>query len=166
MDVFIYVQEFNSHLNGKNGDELARLLTYQHREHAQSGYPEPAIARQIISPWNEMCNFHLKTCNHLRQCEFIAAFKEHSNLVQLFTKTIGSATANWTLPVLNVVIRDLRQLAIAADLQTSISKDNKHVQKPHVHLESAAELMMNLFRVTATGANSICYHKIYRSIRT
>lgn len=151
MDLSSYVQEFNGQLNRKNGEELARLLTYQHREHSQSSYPKESINRQIVAPWNEMCVFHLKTCDHLRQCEFKSAFKEHSNLVQLFTKTIGSANANWMLPVLNVLIRDLRQLAIAADLETSISADDKHVQKPNVHLENSAELMMGLFRVTATS---------------
>ena len=151
MDLFSYVQEFNGQLNRKNGEELARLLTYQHREHSQSFYSaKESIARQIVSPWDDMCIFHLKSCDHLRQCEFKAAFKEHANLVQLFTKTIGSANANWMLPVLNVLIRDLRQLAIAADLETSISSDDEHVQKPNVHLENAAELMMGLFRVTAS----------------
>ena len=155
MDPLTYVQEFNGHVNRKNGEELARLLTYQHREHSQSCYSEKSIAKQIGSPWNDLCAFHLKTCEHLQQCAFVAAFKEHGNLVQCFTKTVSLMTnANWMLPVLNVLIRDLRQLAIAADLETSISKDDKHVHKPHTNLESAAELMMGLFRVTATSRSS------------
>lgn len=163
MNFFSYVQEFGAHVNRKNGDELANLLTYRHREHSQSdrllnsyvsseAYSKEQIDKQINSPWNEMCIIHLDTCVYIRECAFIAAFKEHGNLVQFFTKAISSMTnANWMLPVLNVLIRDLRQLAIAADLETSIAKNDKHVQKPHVHLENAAELMMGLFRVTATS---------------
>lgn len=162
MNFFSYLQEFGSYVKRRNGDGLANLLTYQHREHAQSDrlinsyvssevHSKDSIDKQLTSPMNDMCILHLNTCDYLRECDFIAAFKEHGNLVQLFTKWIGSTkNENWMLPVLNVLIRDLRQLAIAADLQTRISKD-QHVQKPHVYLENAAELMMGLFRVTATG---------------
>ena len=162
INFFSYVQEFGGYVKRKNGKELANLLTHQHQEHSKSdrlldayvsdAYSKETIDKQISSPWNDMCILHLNVCDYLRECAFIAAFKEHGNLVQLFTKWIGSIkNENWMLPVLNVLIRDLRQLANAADLETTISKDEKHVQKPHVHLENAAELMMGLFRVTATG---------------
>lgn len=157
MNFNVYLNEFNNCINRKNGSELAILLTYQHREHSQSinllnNFSEDAIAKQITLKWNDICIFHLNVCYLISQSKFIDAFKEHTNLVQFFTKTISSMqNENWMLPVLNVLIRDLRLLAIAADLENSITRNENHVQKPHAYLENAAELSMGLFRVTATG---------------
>lgn len=166
MNFFPYLQEFSNHVKRKNGNELANLLTYQHQQHSKSDRLLDAyvssdaskdIDKHINSPWNDMCIYHLNICDYLRECAFVAAFKEHCNLVQVFTKWLGSLkNENWMLPVVNVLIRDLRQLAIAADLEATLSQDDKQVQKPHVYLENAAELMMGLFRVTATG-KSIFY---------
>ena len=163
MDLQPYVQEFSTHVNRKNGDGLASLLAYRHQEHSQSDrllntyvsskvHSKEQIDRQISSPWNEMAIYHLNVCVHIRQFAFISAYNEQANLVQCFSKAIKSMTnENWMLSVLNVLIRDLRQLAIAADLEASIRKNDKHVHKPHVHLEKAAELIMGLFRVIATS---------------
>lgn len=154
-----YIQNFISCLDYKNGDDLSLLLTYQDKEHSQSerllnAYSEETIFTKVSPPWNDICIHHLNACYHINQFNFIAAYKEQANLIQLFSKSLPSMpNENWMCPVLNVLIRDLRLLAIAADLETSLSKNDgkKKVQKPHNYLESAAEFIMALFRITVTG---------------
>lgn len=159
MNFHSYIQEFNNCLSYKNGNDLSLLLTYQDKEHSQSNrllnsYSEEIVAKNISIPWNDICIYHLNVCFQIGECNFIAAYKEQANLIQYFTKAIASMTnENWMCPVLNVLIRDLRLLAIAADLETSLSNSDtkKHVQKPHNYLETAADNIMSLFRITATG---------------
>ena len=157
MNFYNFIQEFNNCVLRKNGENLSLLLTYQHKDHSQSDrllsqFNEDTIAKQISLPWNDLCIFHLNVCNLINQSNFIAAYKEHGNLIQYFNKALNSmSNENWMLPVLNNLIRDLRLLAIAADLETSISKHDKHIQKPHVYLEHAAELLMGLFRIVVSG---------------
>jgi len=166
MNFHIYIQEVNNCLNYKNGNDLALLLSYQDKDHSQSSrllnaFSEETIAKNINMPWNDICIYHLNVCYHISQLKFIAAYKEQANLIQYFTKAISSMNnENWMCPVLNVLIRDLRLLAIAADLEISLQTKNDFkkqlAQKPHIHnhLETAADNIMGLFRITATDLRS------------
>lgn len=157
MNFYIYLQEFQRCVQSKNGKDLSRLLTFQNREYSQServlnAFSEDKIATNLPLPWNDICIYHLNTCFYLKESNFITAYKEHSNLVQFFNKSISSMqNENWMLPVLNNLIRDLRLLALAADLEASIQKNDKHVQKAHVYLTEAVDQIKGLFRVTAIG---------------
>lgn len=157
-----YVQYVSECLHDMDGVELAPLFTYQHPEHATNerivGESQQNIKSQmkhIPSPWDEFVLLHLRSCGLLLRCQFLAAYKEQATLVQSFTKYLPTIKdENWMLPVLNVVIRDLRLLAVAADLELSLPKLSQahagQLIKPHQNLERSADLLMGLFRVCVT----------------
>jgi hypothetical protein len=160
-----YVQFISEYLQDLDGYDLAPLLSYQHAEHAtservvcESAAMMRAHLKHIPSPWDEFVLLHMRGCVLLLQNQFVGAYKEQASLVQSFTKYLQTIKdENWMLPVLNVIIRDLRLLAIAADLETSLPKvslrgdsTGSSLVKPHQHLERSADLLMGLFRICAT----------------
>lgn len=158
-----YLQEIRQLLVYKRGEDLAVLTTYQDNNHAKSMRiirepREDLIRSSIFKPWDDMILAHLRVCRLLFEEDYIEAFKEQMNCMQTLTKILQAIKDdNWPLPVLTVVIRDLRLLAIAADHEAEIrssakgsSGGSKSMKRPHDNLEKSADLMMAIFRVCAT----------------
>lgn len=161
-----YVNQVRGFIHGKNGDNLACLLTYQDTNHSQSkwvlgNFHEDQLTA-IKSPWDELVLSHLNVCFYIDEKDFTKAFQEHVNVLQVFQRILqGLKDENWPLPVLSVICRDLRLLARAADEQTTRIRVSKAKEtgtrvglNKDENLEKAAEALMGVFRICATDVRS------------
>ena len=146
-----YLRDFKDAIIYKNGSAVATLLSYQDSPHSTnqrllSEVREDAIRSIVFRPWDDLVVAHLLLCRHIADGRLEEAFKEQVNVMQGFTKIFQALKDdNWPLPVLFVMCRDLRLLAVAAD-----SKAQSRKTKPHENVEKAADLLMSVFRVCAT----------------
>ncbi|RWS04363.1 PCI domain-containing protein 2-like protein [Dinothrombium tinctorium] len=160
MNVSYYLKKVNELVYNKDGDELSLCFTFQEYSHSRSErlmseFSEDTVCEYVNAPWDEMVITHIKCCYLILNDDFVDAYKQQSQTMQIFTKILGAMKdENWCLPVLYVVARDLRLLSIAADKQLANETNKKAGFKPNENLERTAELLMGVFRVCATDIRS------------
>ncbi|XP_063967366.1 PCI domain-containing protein 2-like [Lytechinus pictus] len=145
-----YLQQVENGIKRRDGSLLADHLSFKHPHIAnprlQLESPEEQCEQWFEPPYDEMVAAHLKCCWCVANHDFIEAYSLQKVVVQAFNKAFQSQKdENWALPVLYVVIVDLRLFANSAE--TQLSKKGKG--KPGELLEKAADTMMACFRTCA-----------------
>ncbi|TFK71997.1 hypothetical protein BDN72DRAFT_836762 [Pluteus cervinus] len=150
-----FITQINDALIAENGHNLAYLLrpTSPHGKDLVKEYRNPtrmSLSRyegSIQSPWDEIAIQYVLICSHIYKKRSEDAFKEHSQLVSLFSRFF-TENAGWTLPALFSVLRDLRDLAHDADLQAKINGQRSD------SMEEAARIISKAFGHCMTDRTS------------
>ncbi|XP_072179899.1 PCI domain-containing protein 2-like [Diadema setosum] len=150
-----YLQQVENGIKKRDGYLLADNLSFKHphianpRLHLEN--PEEECEQWFIPPYDEMVAAHLRCCWCVANHDFIEAYSLQKVVVQAFNKVFQSQKdENWALPVLYVVIVDLRIFANRAESQ--LAKKGKG--KPGELLEKAADTMMACFRTCAADGRA------------
>lgn len=158
-----YISSVRDFINYKRGNDLARLLTYQDREHAKNEDIMNQISMEMVSShldklWAPIVFGHIHCCFLMNNQDYINAYQEQASCMGLLTKTLHSMKEeNWMIPVVCSMARDLRLLAIAADRQNAFKNSGKSregLYMPYEYLEKAAEPLMGMFRVCANDVRT------------
>lgn len=156
-----YASSVKQAVNRCNGNDLAELFTFKGQHAKTLRLPLDVRDDQLSSligrnNWSEMAVSHLKLLNYLHHENYTEAFKEQMNATVVYTRFFKTLTDdNWPLPVMYVLSRDLRLLAIAADKESSLKRSSLASHKdPNENLGKASEAMMNLYRVCSTDIRS------------
>ena len=111
-------------------------------------YDKFFVQKWVFAPWDEVVVNHFECCISLvKQQDHVKAYEYKAQMFQTLCKVIqGIKDENWMLPVLFVTSIELRKLALAAD--KSIEKKQKQEnKKPNEHLENAASILIEAFRL-------------------
>ncbi|KAI0032930.1 hypothetical protein K488DRAFT_48729 [Vararia minispora EC-137] len=100
----------------------------------------------IDSPWDEITIQYVLVTSHIAKKRYLEAFKEHTTLVHLFYRFF-EANNGWTLPVLFAILRDLRDLALDADVQIAGTGSESK-------MEDAARTIQKAFTLCMTDRTS------------
>ncbi|XP_053203290.1 PCI domain-containing protein 2-like [Panonychus citri] len=159
MNFHQYINLVHSYIEEKRGSALSRMLTYQDTEHATSEIIMNEVNQNYINSrinpnWSQIVFGHIHCCFLLFNGDYINAYKEQCNCVALLSKGLAvMKEENWMAPVICLMARDLRLLAIAADIQNAhknSGKSREGLYIPNEYLEKAAEPLMALFRAVCT----------------
>ncbi|KJA29706.1 hypothetical protein HYPSUDRAFT_31686 [Hypholoma sublateritium FD-334 SS-4] len=124
MDFSTYIMQLNDAILAENGPNLAYLLrpTSPHGKELVKEFRNPSRATMgryegcMQSPWDDIAIQYVLVCTHVAKKRYIEAFKEESQLVSQFLSKFFTENRGWTLPALFSILRDLRDLAMDADL--------------------------------------------------
>lgn len=171
--LFDYYTSIRRAIDAENGAELCRLLTIDlsHRPSfirvlcQYNGYKEPFIDLS----WATLVDSHIKSVRYMIESNYQEAFNEKVNSNNELYKIITAHRENnWCLRFMNQHSVDLRRLAIKADVQAEMIRNdlldqlkgglnsNQSDQKPFKlskkdeNMERACECLMQLFRICAT----------------
>ncbi|XP_015786123.1 PCI domain-containing protein 2 [Tetranychus urticae] len=158
-----YIYLVSEHINNKRGVPLSRLLTYQDTDHAtneaiMNEVNQNYVNNHVHPNWSQIIFGHIHCCFLLANGDYIYAYKEQANCVGMLSKALATMKEeNWMVPVICVMARDLRLLAIAADIQnghknSGKSRDGLYI--PNEYLEKAAEPLMSMFRAVANDCRT------------
>ncbi len=112
MSLVGYLSVFSQGLEQENGDLLASLLSIHHPTKDLLQYKSEAKVQQFIpSPWTDVVMHHIRVQNELLQDNLIQANEYQTSLVHSFL-SFFSQLGRWSLPVLLVLNKDLRNLAM------------------------------------------------------
>ncbi|TFK55408.1 hypothetical protein OE88DRAFT_1672014, partial [Heliocybe sulcata] len=148
-----YQVQLTQVLSDEDGPGLAYLLrpTSPHGKDLVKEFRNPTkkslsyYEGGIESPWDEIAIQYVLVVHHVAKKRAAEAFKEHSHLVSLFFRFFTS-NSGWTLPALFAILRDLRDLAFDADLQTNNQKSDC--------MEEAARIISKAFGNCVTDRTS------------
>ncbi|GAB5590259.1 COP9 signalosome (CSN) subunit [Umbelopsis nana] len=146
----LYLETVAGSASNCRGKQLASLLSLSDphvntllEHNAQpSGLVE--VARSKLSfPWDDILLLHLGIVHDRDQANYQQAYEDQKELVQLFQRAINNYD-KWCLPFLYEINKDLRDLAIQADLQQADEK------KENRNLEEAANVISKSFTYCIT----------------
>ncbi|KAF5393060.1 hypothetical protein D9757_001115 [Collybiopsis confluens] len=126
MDFTTFLSQLNDALIAENGANLAYLLrpTSPHGKNFVKEFRNPPPTQEslernykgsIQSPWDEIAIKYVLVCYNVARRRPQDAYREHSALVQAFSRRYFTENRGWTLPALFSLLRDLRDLAFDAD---------------------------------------------------
>ncbi|KAI0053718.1 hypothetical protein FA95DRAFT_1552221 [Auriscalpium vulgare] len=149
-----FLTHIASTLRDENGIDLAFLVhpTSPHGKDLAREFRNPtrqSLSRYegaIESPWDELAIQYVLVVTHVSKQRYSEAFKEHSQLVNLFLRFF-TVNSGWTLPALFEMLRDLRDLAFDADVQADPGQKSEC-------MESAARLISKAFSSCITDRTS------------
>ncbi|KAF9057815.1 hypothetical protein BJ165DRAFT_1398019 [Panaeolus papilionaceus] len=155
MNFTTFSLQLSDAIASENGPNLAYLLrpTSPHgkdlvkefRHHTRESMSRYSGSMQ--SPWDEIAIQYVLVCAHIAKKRYIDAFKEDSHLVVLFLRFF-TENRGWTLPALFSILRDLRDLALDADLHAKY-----HNQKSDC-MEESARIITKAFGSCVTDRTS------------
>ncbi|VEN34856.1 unnamed protein product [Callosobruchus maculatus] len=149
-----YLQIIDRSWRGQDGYKVAQFLSLRH-EHSrypnyQQEHPESLVEKFLVPGIDELVTFHLKVLYYLGKGDYMEAYQQQSNMVQVFAKIFQSQKEeNWSLPIMYTVCTDLRLVAQKAEKERF-----RATEKPGEILEKAAECLMGCFRVCAADNRS------------
>ncbi|KAI8583585.1 hypothetical protein K450DRAFT_221832 [Umbelopsis ramanniana AG] len=127
------------------GKQLASLLSLSDAhvntllEHnAQSANLVETARTKLNYPWDDILLLHVEIVRAQHQGDLQQAYEDQKELVQSFQRAINSYD-KWCLPFLYAINKDLRDLAVEADVQQANDK------KENKNLEEAANVMSKSF---------------------
>ncbi|TRM67840.1 hypothetical protein BD626DRAFT_545149 [Schizophyllum amplum] len=155
MDFPTFITHINDSLAHENGIGLAYLLrpTSPHGRELVKQYrnlSRPALRRYegcIASPWDEIAILYVLICGHIHKRRSPEAFRDQVLLVNNFLRYFVE-NQGWTLQALFAILRDLRDLAIDADIQARAEGGKAD------HMEEAARVIMKAFTHCVTDRSS------------
>ncbi|KAL1700840.1 hypothetical protein EV121DRAFT_213423 [Schizophyllum commune] len=155
MDFPTFITHINDALAHENGIGLAYLLrpTSPHGKELVKQYRNPTRAslrryeNSTASPWDEIAILYVLVCGHIAKRRSPEAFRDHVQLVTNFLRFFQESQG-WTLQALFAILRDLRDLAIDADVQARAEGGKAD------HMEEAARVVMKAFTACVTDRSS------------
>ncbi|XP_020913510.1 PCI domain-containing protein 2 [Exaiptasia diaphana] len=150
-----YFQQVDEALSSKDGETSAELLSFKHPHIAspklQIANAQAQTERWFEQPYDELIACHLRAVWSVSNNDYVEAYASQAVVVQAFNRAFQTQKdENWSLPLMNAVVLDLRQFASKADKQlTQNGRGN-----PGETLEKAAEAIMGCFRVCASDSRS------------
>lgn len=158
------------------GSDLCRLLSidlahrptfirFQHQH-------DPTTSKDFFNDpaWSSIVDSHIKTVRYMLQYNLQEAFNEKVNSSNELSKLLqAQKETNWCISFMSKHSVDLRRLAIRADAEADIRrqeelarakggdgifKNNFKIMKKDENMERACECLMQLFRVCATDTRS------------
>ncbi|KAL1743112.1 hypothetical protein HDZ31DRAFT_83654 [Schizophyllum fasciatum] len=147
MDFPTFVTHINDALVHENGIGLAYLLrpTSPHGKELVKQYRN--LTGCIASPWDEIAILYVMICGNIYKRRSPEAFKDQLSLVNNFLRFFQDSQG-WSLQAMFAVLRDLRDLAIDADLQARAEGGKAD------HMEDATRAMMKFFTACVTDRSS------------
>jgi len=151
-----YLGEVHEAWNEYDGEALAKLLSFRHphvmNPRIQLENPEREVEKVLDAQIDEIVASHMRCCWAVAaKSDFKEAYSCQAALVQYFNKLLQQQKDdNWPLPIMYVVVHDLRVFATKADAQMA----DKPGAKPGETLEKAAEHIMSCFRTCALDSKS------------
>ncbi|CAO3673307.1 unnamed protein product [Umbelopsis vinacea] len=132
----LYLDTVAGSASNCRGKQLASLLSLSDAhvnsllEHNAQPAGLVAVARSKLSfPWDDILLLHVGIVQDRDQGNFQQAYEDQKELVQLFQRTINNYD-KWCLPFLYEINKDLRDLAIQADIeQANEKKENRNLEE-------------------------------------
>ncbi|KAK5668827.1 COP9 signalosome (CSN) subunit [Batrachochytrium dendrobatidis] len=148
-----YIAKLENCIAKENGVLLAEIISIS-TDHAATmssilHLPEFRISSAISKltmPWKDMAHFHVDVLRALERNDLTEAATLQNKLCLSFYQIFPHHTS-WSLPVLYVLIRDLRSLSIRAD---AVLENGKKAS----HLEEAARTINRAFSACVTDRSS------------
>ncbi|PPQ70706.1 hypothetical protein CVT26_014630 [Gymnopilus dilepis] len=155
MDFSTFITQLNDAIVAENGPNLAYLLrpTSPHGKDLVKEFRNPTrnsfgrYQGSMEPPWDDIAIQYVLVCTHVAKKRYVEAFKEESQLVTLFLRFF-TENRGWTLPALFSILRDLRDLAMDADLHARYN--NQKVES----MEEAARIIAKAFGNCMTDRTS------------
>ena len=142
-----YLHQLRTAWDQSSGERCRSLLSIED-SHAHS----PTIvttdnyklkcSQQLASPLSNLAICHLDCLHALYSKKYFEAFEAQLQLLQLFIKLHEEASEGWALPMMQVIVLDLRIVSYKADKTLSLEKRTK----PGLLLEKVIEQLRELFR--------------------
>lgn len=169
-----YYLSIKKAIQNENGHELSRLIRIDlvHRpSFLRFIYQHDSNKDTFVDPsWDVIIDSHIKAIRHMTNSNFQEAFNEKVNSSNELSKILqAQKETNWCVTFMNKHSVDLRFLAIKADAEADIRrneelakakggdgvfKSNVKLMKKDENMERACECLMQLFRVCATDSRS------------
>ncbi|KAL2920195.1 COP9 signalosome (CSN) subunit [Polyrhizophydium stewartii] len=152
MNVQSFVDSIAGAVRAQDGEAVADLMACD-GAHAAQLAPRlretrlPAAVARLGKPWSDLALQHLRVVELLHHSQVVEASSAQNSLAQSFYQLLVTQS-NWCLPILYVVLRDLRALSIRADDELVAAGQKSG------HLEEAARTMNRAFSACATDRAS------------
>ncbi|KAI7862876.1 PCI-domain-containing protein [Spinellus fusiger] len=153
----LYISKVASAADKENGKQLAQLFLLEDT-HSQSFLKQPlneaaveSQCRRLDAPWDDMALAHVRAVVSFDQADHLDAFDAQKDVVQALQRSMSSLT-RWCLPVLYVVNKDLKWIALKADEAWTVEDHRKK-------LEEAANVISKSFTYCITDRGMMSHSK-------
>ncbi|OAD70148.1 hypothetical protein PHYBLDRAFT_60048 [Phycomyces blakesleeanus NRRL 1555(-)] len=86
------------------------------------------MCKRLDAPWDDMTASHIRAALYFDQGAYLEAFDAQKEVVQSFQRSMPSLT-RWCLPILYVINNDLRNIALKADEDSTLTGQRKKLEE-------------------------------------
>ncbi|KAL0089350.1 hypothetical protein J3Q64DRAFT_1808624 [Phycomyces blakesleeanus] len=115
------------------------------------------MCKRLDAPWDDMTASHIRAALYFDQGAYLEAFDAQKEVVQSFQRSMPSLT-RWCLPILYVINNDLRNIALKADEDSTLTGQRKK-------LEEAANIISKSFTYCITDRGVMSKSKKHGTYR-